>query len=98
MQQHNLSGASDLISNRSRSRSNDARTTPPHTETSKFSHIDSIIRNEKNQRHIGNVEQQLKHLSNKNIISSTTNNNNNNNNAKDMPVSNSLFAKYKKKV
>lgn len=93
-QQHNLTG--DLIANRARSRSNDAQSTPPHTETtSKFTgHMDPLIRNDKNQRHHANaIEQQLKHLTNKNINhSNTTNNNNtksnnNNNTTKDTPVS-----------
>lgn len=94
MQQHNLS-TGDLMPNRPRNQCNDARSTPPHTETSKFTgHIDSLMRNDKNQRHhINAIEQQLKHLSNKNIShSNTTNNNNtksnnNNNNIKDIPVS-----------
>lgn len=97
MQQHNLSSG-DLMSNRPRNQSNDARSTPPHTETSKFTgHIESLMRNDKNQRqHINAIEQQLKHLSNKNIHNSNTTNNNNtksnnnNNNTKDTPVSNAF--------
>lgn len=79
MQQHNLSGNGDLMSSRSRSRSNDTRT-PPHTETSKYSNID---RNEKSQRHSNTVEQ-LKNLSNKSS-------NNNNNNSKESSVSDIHF-------
>lgn len=89
MQQHNLSGNSDLISNRTRNRSNDART-PPHTETSKHCHTESMSRNEKTARHSNAIEQQLKHLSKSTSITAT---NNNNNNTKDTSVS-EAFANY----
>lgn len=80
MQQHNLSGNGDLISNRTRNRSNDART-PPHTEISKHCHTEPLNRNEKPSRHTNVMEQQLKQLS-KSVSSS----NNNNNNTKITPV------------
>lgn len=88
MQQHNLSGNGDLISNRTRNRSNDSRT-PPHTETSKHCHIESMIRNDKTSRHSNTMEQQLKQLSktaSSSSSSSTINNNNNNNNNKETSV------------
>lgn len=85
MQQHNLSGNGDLMSSRSRSRSNDTRT-PPHTETSKYSSID---RSEKSQRYSNAVEQ-LKNLSSKSS-------NNNNNNSKESSVG-IIFYKFFCKV
>lgn len=80
-QQHNLSGNGDLISNRTRNRSNDSRT-PPHTETSKQCHSESMNRNEKSVRHSNTIEQHLKHLS-----KGTSSSNNNNNNSKEPSVS-----------
>lgn len=85
MQQHNLtnnlSGNGDLISNRTRNRSNDSRT-PPHTETSKHCHAEPMGRSEKTARHSNTMEQQLKHLSK----STSSSNNNNNNNNKETSV------------
>lgn len=82
MQQHNLSGNGDLISNRTRNRSNDSRT-PPHTETSKHCHADTMSRSDKTSRQSNTMEQQLKHLSKS---TSSSNNNNNNNNNKETSV------------
>lgn len=83
MQQHNLGGSGDLITNRTRNRSNDART-PPHTDVSPLSkhcHTESVNRSEKSTRHPNPIEQQLKHLS-----KGTTSSNNNNNNTKETSV------------
>lgn len=105
LMQHNLGGNSDhsmSITNRRRSRSSDTRT-PPHSDTTKYSHIDAMSRCEKSQRH-GHTIDQSKHLSNngnKNSSGSSTshtgnhninnnnNSSNNNNNTKDIPVSSS---------
>lgn len=82
MQQHNLGGNSDLLSTRTRTRSNDTKT-PPHTEISKYGNTD---RNEKPLRHI-NASDQLKSLSSKSNTANNNNNNNNNINSKESSVS-----------
>lgn len=84
MQQHNLGGNSDMLSTRTRTRSNDTKT-PPHTEMSKYGNAD------RNEKPLRNATDQLKSLSSKSNTANNNNNNNNNINSKESSVSACCF-------